>query len=513
MMKVEVKNKDLLIKELEDLRQRVTELEKKKDERKRVEIKLKKITQEWRSAFNSITDLVSIHDKDYKFVRVNKAYADALKMKPEELIGKTCYEMFHKADEPWSNCPHKQVLETKNQADIEFFAPHLEVHLKVSVSPIFDKVGEVVGTVHIAKDVTELKQADKVLRQSERKYQSLINNVKLGVFRSAPRADGRFLEVNPAMEEITGYSREELLEMNVSDLYAHPNEREAILRKIASTKDKPTKELYFRKKNGTIIAVSDTKVAVKDNEGSILYFDGILEDITKRKRAREELRNSHRQLRDLTAYLQTTREEERKRIAREVHDELGQSLAVLKMDLSWLGKRLLKEQTSLLEKIKTMLELIGNIMKTVRRISTELRPGLLDDLGLIAAIEWHTEEFRNLTGIKCRITSNCDDAVLDQNLSTTIFRIFQETLLNIANHSRATKVKVSLMKENYNLVMVISDNGKGITRKEISNPKSLGLVGMRERALLWGGVLNINGIQDKGTMVTVNIPFKKTSVA
>jgi signal transduction histidine kinase len=142
-----------------------------------------------------------------------------------------------------------------------------------------------------------------------------------------------------------------------------------------------------------------------------------------------------------------------------------------------------------------------------------LRPGLLDDLGLIAAIEWHTEEFRNLTGIKCRFTSNCDDAVLDQNLSTTIFRIFQETLLNIANHSRATKVKVSLMKENYNLVMVISDNGKGITRKEISNPKSLGLVGMRERALLWGGVLNINGIQDKGTMVTVNIPFKKTSVA
>jgi len=148
-------------------------------------------------------------------------------------------------------------------------------------------------------DTTERKRAEEALWESEEKYRSLVNNVKLGIFRSTPEPTGRFLEVNPAMEEITGYSREELLQMNVSDLYVHPEEREAILGQIASTIGKTTRELRFRKKDETEIVVSDTKVAVRDDTGKVLYFDGIVEDITERKQAEEALRESNKRFRDI----------------------------------------------------------------------------------------------------------------------------------------------------------------------------------------------------------------------
>lgn len=260
------------------------------------EEKIKRTAEEWRTTFDSITDLVSIHDKDFKIVRVNKVYANAFKMKPQELIGRTCYEVLHETKEPWSSCPHKRALETKKPVTVEFFEPHLGIHLQVLASPIFDDKGEVTGTVHLAKDITERKQVEEALRESEEKYRGLVSHIKLGIFRSAPGPAGRFLEINPAMEELTGYSRKELLQMNVSDLYLYPEEREAVLEEAASATGKATKEIYFRKKSGAKIIVSDTKVAVRDGSGGILYFDGILEDITERKRMEHDLRERVKEL-------------------------------------------------------------------------------------------------------------------------------------------------------------------------------------------------------------------------
>jgi len=231
------------------------------------------------------------------------------------------------------------------------------------------------------------------------------------------------------------------------------------------------------------------------------------------RQSEEELRSSREQLRNLAAHVQSVREEERTRIAREIHDELGQALTGLKMGLSWLDKKLSEVGNvvprPLLEQITSMSKLVDTTIQTVREISTELRPGVLDDLGLTAAIEWQAQEFQTQTGIRCKFTSSPENITLDQDRSTAIFRIFQETLTNVARHANATRVNVRLKEKADDLILKVRDNGKGITESEISNPKSLGLLGMRERALLFGGEVKISGIQGKGATITVRIPLKR----
>ena len=243
------------------------------------------------------------------------------------------------------------------------------------------------------------------------------------------------------------------------------------------------------------------------------YFVAVFDNISERKKAEEELKQSEEQLRDLTAHLQSIREQERTLIAREMHDELGQSLTALKMDLSWLDRKTPKDQKPLVDIIISMRKLIDSTLQTVKRISTELRPELLDDLGLSAAIEWQGEEFQNRTGIKTEVTMDPEEIILDQDCSTAIFRIFQEALTNVARHANATRVTVKLKIKANKLELRVKDNGKGITEKQISGPKSFGLIGIQERVHFLGGEVNIRGVQDKGTTVTVRIPIPKEGKA
>ncbi|HKB57946.1 MAG TPA: histidine kinase [Lacunisphaera sp.] len=228
---------------------------------------------------------------------------------------------------------------------------------------------------------------------------------------------------------------------------------------------------------------------------------------SERKRAEERLRESHEQLRALSVYLQYVREEERTRIAREVHDELGQSLTSLKLDLAWLAGRQPVGQRPLHDKIKAMSRHIDTTIQTVRRIATELRPGILDDLGLVAALEWQANEFQGRTGIECDVASTLrDDTPLDADLNTAFFRIFQETLTNIMRHASATRVVVRSSEEQGSVLLVVKDNGRGITAAEIHDTRSIGLVGMGERAALLGGEVSFQSEPGKGTVVTVKIP-------
>ena len=224
----------------------------------------------------------------------------------------------------------------------------------------------------------------------------------------------------------------------------------------------------------------------------------------------ERLRGSCEQLRALAAHLQSAREDERSLISREIHDELGAMLTGLKIDLSSLAAGLSVGETTLLQKTKAMIKLVVTIMQKVRWISSALRPGMLDDLGLLAATEWQVQEFQERTGTWCRITSNLADKELDREVSTAVFRILQETLTNVARHADATRVKIALnMKKNNSLILVVEDNGKGITEREIASRKSLGLMGMRERALILGGGVTIVGLPGKGTTVTLHIPLNR----
>jgi signal transduction histidine kinase len=233
-------------------------------------------------------------------------------------------------------------------------------------------------------------------------------------------------------------------------------------------------------------------------------------DRRERQRAEDKLRRSLDQLRALTKYLQYVREEERTRIAREVHDELGQALTGLKLDMSWLATKVARSTKPVQEKVKTMVDHIDETIQTVRRIATELRPGILDSLGLVAALEWQANDFQSRTGIPCQVTSAVGDADWSQEVTTVFFRIYQEALTNIIRHAKATRVDVRLAQEGDALVLTVKDNGRGISEEEIANTRSIGLVGMRERATLVGGEITLQGAPGQGTTMTLRVPLRKT---
>lgn len=226
-----------------------------------------------------------------------------------------------------------------------------------------------------------------------------------------------------------------------------------------------------------------------------------------RKRIEDDLAESQSKLRNLSLSLQRSMETERKALARRIHDEFGQSLSALKMELSWLKKQLHEDQKHLFHEIDKTNGLIQTILRSVQIMSAELRPHMLDDMGLIAAIRWKAKTFEEKRGIHCLITAAPDDIALDPDRAIALFRIFQEALFNIANHADATKVLVNVKKENGLLLIEIIDDGRGITLAEIADPKSIGLIGMQERAHCFGGLCNITGIPGKGTTVNVSIPL------
>ena len=232
----------------------------------------------------------------------------------------------------------------------------------------------------------------------------------------------------------------------------------------------------------------------------------------ERRTAVEALRNSHEQLRLLAAHLQSVREEERKNIAREIHDELGQSLTALKMNLSRMASTLSTTigNNAIVEQMNSAIGLVSSTIGTVKELCTNLRPTLLDHLGIGAAIEWQAEEFQKRSGVECEVAIASDVFTVDTDMATALFRIFQEALTNVLKHSQATKVEASLKEEAGMIVLEIHDNGVGITGDQILKRHSFGLLGMSERLYPLGGTISINGKEQRGTTLTVIIPISGT---
>ncbi|MGC2061450.1 MAG: histidine kinase [Thermodesulfovibrionales bacterium] len=325
----------------------------------------------------------------------------------------------------------------------------------------------------------------------------------------------RNIYINPRITDLLGYSAEQIKQIGGQFFQSvlHPDDTrvfEIMQEQFQHAGYKDILESEYRMKNvhGEWRWFLSRDVIFKETSGGRPQLIlGIAQDITERKKADEELSQSREQLRVLLAHLQSVREEERTRISREIHDELGQSLTALKIDLSWLVRRLTKDQEALAEKALDMSRLIDLNIQTVKRISAELRPGLLDDLGLTAALEWQAEEFEQRQGIRCELMIRPNDITLDRDISTAIFRIFQETLTNVVRHAKASRISVVLEKKPRGLVLTVRDDGRGITKKQIASPTSIGLIGMRERVNFLGGTVDISGTRNKGTTVKVFIPL------
>jgi len=363
-----------------------------------------------------------------------------------------------------------------------------------------DEVGRLARAFN---DMSEsLNRRERALRESEERYKELADSIADVFF--AMDKDLKYTYWNKASEELIGIAAKDAIGKSLYEIFPDiPETRRAgrvYLDVLREKKHQSFTNEYHLGGKDFVFEIS----AYPSGTGLSVY----VKDITKRKQAEEELRRSQERLRNLADHLQSVREEERTNIAREIHDELGQALTGLKMDLSWLTKRIPEDQKPVLEKIREMSNLTGTTLKIVQRISTELRPGLLDDLGLVAAIEWQAEEFQNKTGVKCKLTVNAEDIVVDGKRASALFRIFQETLTNVARHAQATRVTVSLKEKDGNLDLIVRDNGKGITKEQISDPKSFGLIGIRERVHPWEGEVEISGKSSKGTMVRVRIPIR-----
>jgi PAS domain S-box-containing protein len=357
----------------------------------------------------------------------------------------------------------------------------------------------------IVRDITARKKTEAEIRMSEHKYRLLFNSNPMPMWMiSMPERN--FLDVNDAAIAFYGYSKEEFMGMNIRDLRPD-NEYSKFSEIISSFKSGITNAGTWKhkKKNGDVIKVNIiTHEILYEGKQAKLF---LANDITEKIEAEEKLQRSHEELRQLATHLQDIREDERTRIAREIHDELGQQLTGLKMDISWLSKKINGQAPEINQKLAESLVLIDDTVKTVRRIATQLRPSILDDLGLISAMEWQSEEFEKRFKIETVFKANITVLDIDAEVSTGLFRVFQESLTNILRHAKASRVNASLHLEHESLTLQITDNGVGFEVDNIGEKKTLGLLGMKERTLMMGGTYHITSDPGMGTTVLITVPI------
>jgi PAS domain S-box-containing protein len=348
------------------------------------------------------------------------------------------------------------------------------------------------------------------LRHVDRWFAAAIRSITDGVI-ATDQAD-RITFLNPVAERLTGHSAGQALGRALARTFVLAEETPDGTRSEPATKAEGLRfEARLVDADQQMHPIECTAAPLRNAEGRTIGRIIVFRDISARHQAEFELHQSHEQMRALTGHLQTAREAERQHIAREIHDEFGQLLTGLRMDLVWLDKRL--QQTGgpgslepLQRRLSATLNLVDTMVKQVRRIASELRPGVLDDLGLVAALEWQAREWQERTHIPCRFTSSHDHVALSLEPRTALFRIFQEALTNVARHAEATAVDASLVFNPGNIRLVVSDNGKGLPPQPAPT-KSFGLLGMRERAMLSGGTLELAGKPGAGTTVSVQIPI------
>jgi PAS domain S-box-containing protein len=352
----------------------------------------------------------------------------------------------------------------------------------------------------------------EAIRESEERYRTM--------FETSPDAitvcDSQFRisMINRRGAQLFGYEdAEEMIGKNLYEFVSPESTQmaEANIQLLAAGNELRNVESLVLRKDGSSFPMESNAAMILDALRKPKALIAVSRDINERKRAETELKQSREQLRALTLHMQSVREEESRRIAREIHDELGSALTGLKWDMELMEQTLLQlediELRQMLEKsIHSSIGLIDETTNTVRRISSELRPGILDDLGLVEAIEWQTQQFQSRTGLQCHCDASALLTELSSQQSTVLFRIFQEILTNVLRHAQATCIRVYVREGNEEVILRVEDNGLGITERAQSNLHSLGLLGMRERAFSVGGEVTIVGEKGSGTTVSVRIP-------
>ncbi|MGH9844300.1 MAG: PAS domain-containing sensor histidine kinase, partial [Blastocatellia bacterium] len=475
-----------------------------------------KSEKRFRSLAESSQAAILLYVKD-RFIYGNPAAESVTGYGPDEIVGVSLWDVIH----PDSHAGVKERMRARIRGETVPARHEIRIVTKqgeerwVDYSIGLTELNGEQTAILTVFDITQRKQAEAALRRSEERSRQAFHESGTAMAIASLR-DRRMIEANPAWLEVIGLEREALIgytpeELEISFGGIEPGE---LISKLAEGQAVRNVELsiHISHTGATreIVALASGVPINVHGEPCILWG---IQDITALKRTEAELRGSREQLRNLTARLQTIREEDLASVAREIHDELGQALTGLKLELSWLDGALGEAPRAVRDKIASMLDLVGATIDNMRRMATALRPGILDDFGLVAALEWQAQDFAARTGVPCLLvneTGHDDDLPLDRDRATAVFRIFQESLTNVARHASATKVVASLTRTDEMLILKIRDNGRGITPAELTNASSLGLIGMRERAQMFGGAFDLRGKPGKGTTLRVSMPLNST---
>jgi PAS domain S-box-containing protein len=465
--------------------------------------------------FEQNPEAAALLNNDNTIVHVNREFTSLFGYSAEECYGKTINELIVPDDLIDEEHKFDDVIARGERLDadgVRIRKDGRRLWVSMVRVPVAVTSGRIASCT-LYRDITKRKRDQAMLQESEQRFIAFMENIPGHTW--IKDSNGRFVYMSQSAAELTFHPNEwsgktdnQLFTAEIAEEYRMNDQRV-----IATGKSIQTIEPYLT--NGRQRYVMVSKFPIFDRRGAVAMVGGVSVDITEPIEVQKALQNSNEQLRALSARLQTVREEETTRIAREIHDELGSSLTSLKWDFERLGKQLvtpLSDLSVLHLKIELMTGVIDTTIEAVRRISSELRPRLLDELGLVEAINWQARQFQSRTGIACQFDSP-PKVDLNREQSTAVFRILQEALTNVLRHARATCVEIALRAEPRGMVLTISDNGIGITEDQMSGGQSIGVLGMRERARLIGGDLDITGIGGKGTIIVLRAPVARAERA
>ena len=461
---------------------------------------------------------IALTDLNGRFVKTNNAYQKLLGYSETELEATTFQALIHPDELGRIQELLKELLGGRReqyQLEKRCITKNGDViWVRSSISLIRDQQEKPQYIIAIVEDVTERKQAEEKLKLSESQLAEAQRLAHIGSW--SLDLSSKKVTWSDELYRIFGVQPSEFDHRYEAVVGAiHPEDRDWLRSVIEnSIKTHEPFSIYYRitLSTGELRILHAHGAVVTDEHGNAIRMHGAAQDVTERMQAEERLRETTEQLRALSARIHSAKEEEGTRIAREIHDELGAALTSLRWDLESFDKIISEsgDQSQLKvlrERIEAMLRLTETTIGSVRRISSELRPSVLDDLGLVEAIEWQAQQFQSRTGIICRWDCSLENLDLSREQSTAIFRIFQEALTNILRHAQATSVDIIMKAEAGEFVLAIIDNGRGITENEKSGSQSLGLLGMQERAHLIGGKINITGVEGEGTVITIRVPI------
>jgi PAS domain S-box-containing protein len=474
-------------------------------DRKKMEAELKRSEVRFRALIENNDEAILLRDENFSITYSSPASQRILGYDDNEALEKDFDITIHLDDREKIQNAKKELLKKPGiTIPVTFRKKHKAGHY-IQLEGVMTNMlhnQNVNGIVSNFRDVTERKKFE----DQQALFVSIVNSSEDAIISKS--LDGNITTWNKAAEKLFGYSSNEAIGKHVSMLIPSDrlNEEPEISEKIKKGESVEHFETERVKKDGSRIFVSLTESPIKNIYGIIIGASKIARDITERKEAEEKLQTSYKKLRELASHLQNIREEERIQIARDIHDELGQQLTGLKMDFSWLIKKIAVEDNTIQEKINEMTRLIDETIVSVRRISANLRPNILDDLGLVTALQWHSAEIEKRFDIKINFVSEFDVVEVPVATATGLFRIYQEALTNAVRHANARNVNSTLQMANNRIILQIQDDGKGMDIDNDLKKKSFGLLGIKERAFIMGGEYELKSEPGKGTHLLVSVP-------